>query len=108
MNGIQQLTAAELSKEFGTHDILLFVHGYSNTFEDAVLRAGQLQYDVDFPGSAIAFCWPADGSLSPDAYKLDVQNAEKSIRPLADVLEMLTKSASCFWLAAGQGTRDRP
>ena len=93
VEAVDRLTADQLGHELSEHDILLFVHGYSNTFEDAVLRAGQLQYDTEFPGNAVAFSWPADGSLSPDAYKADALNAEKSARPLADFLEMLTKSA---------------
>ena len=94
INALELLAADQLTQQFGDHDVLLFIHGFDNSFADAVLRAGQLQYDTDFPGSAIAFCWPSDGSASTESYKHDVEKAEKSVRPLADVLELLTKSAA--------------
>lgn len=41
-------------------DLLVYVHGYNNSFSDAALRAAQLVYDVK-PGQSIAamFSWPS-------------------------------------------------
>ena len=41
---------------------ILFVHGFATTFEDAVMRAAQLKYDLAFPGPMILFSWPSKGS----------------------------------------------
>ena len=73
----------------GPNDVLVFVHGFDNTFDDAVLRVAQLQYDLQFPGHAIAFCWPSQGSESVDAYKADADQAESSAAALADLLRTL-------------------
>ncbi|HEX3872185.1 MAG TPA: alpha/beta hydrolase [Pirellulales bacterium] len=77
----------ELRASLGKDDVLLYVHGFNTTFDYAVLRAGQIQYDSEFPGKAMAFSWPSMGVISQ--YKADADTAEKSFRALADVLDML-------------------
>ncbi len=42
--------------------VLVFVHGYNVSFDDAVYRAAQLQYDLDFPGISMLYSWPSKGS----------------------------------------------
>lgn len=40
--------------------LLVFIHGYNNSFEDAALRAAQLGYDLDVPpNSMMFFSWAA-------------------------------------------------
>lgn len=43
---------------------LVFVHGYNVAFDDAVYRAAQLHYDLDFPGISIMYSWPSKGNQS--------------------------------------------
>jgi esterase/lipase superfamily enzyme/lipid-binding SYLF domain-containing protein len=42
--------------------VLIFVHGYNVTFEDAVRRLGQITYDLGFPGAPILYSWPSKGT----------------------------------------------
>jgi len=42
-----------------TTNHLLFIHGFNNSFQDAVLRAAQLGYDLGIDGATIAFSWPS-------------------------------------------------
>jgi esterase/lipase superfamily enzyme len=42
------------------HDALLFVHGFRNSFEDALESAAILAVNLKFKGAPIAFSWPAD------------------------------------------------
>lgn len=42
----------------------LFIHGYNVTFEDAVKRAAQVSFDLDFKGATVAYSWPSKGALS--------------------------------------------
>ena len=39
------------------HDVLIFVHGYNVTFEDAARRAGQLAVDLKFAGQTLLYSW---------------------------------------------------
>jgi esterase/lipase superfamily enzyme len=73
--------------------VLLFVHGFNVTFEDATRRAGQLVYDLAFDGAAIVFSWPSQGSLLPLAYTKDQRNAELSALPLRELLVELAGAA---------------
>jgi hypothetical protein len=74
----------------GQDDLLLFVHGFANGFDDAVMCTAQLAADVDFPGRPMAFCWPSVGEVSEAAYGQDAAQAGKSIAALADLLDRLT------------------
>lgn len=43
--------------------LLVFLHGYNVTFEDAARRAAQLAFDLRFKGRIILFSWPSLGCL---------------------------------------------
>lgn len=67
-------------------EILFFLHGFNVKFEEAILRAAQIKYDLKFPGSVVVFTWPAgaeDGVLSNvlinQTYKQNQENAQKTI-----------------------------
>ncbi len=71
--------------------ILVFIHGYNNSFADAALRAGQLAYDLNFPGATVLFSWPSRAQLVE--YTADEQNAEWSISDMKTVLSSLATIA---------------
>lgn len=43
-------------------DVLLFVHGYNNAFEDSVFRFSQFAHDSGFSGIRVLFSWASRGS----------------------------------------------
>jgi len=47
-----------------SRDILVFVHGFNTSFEDAALRAAQITADIGFDGSVVLFSWPSAGSVT--------------------------------------------
>lgn len=61
--------------------VLLFIHGYNDTFDYAILKTAQLAADLDLVtcqgqmrGVAIAYSWPAEGTFL--SYLADEENAE--------------------------------
>lgn len=44
-------------------DLLLFIHGYNVTFEDAARRTAQIAHDLKFQGAPVFFSWPSQGEL---------------------------------------------
>lgn len=42
--------------------LLIFVHGFNNTFSQAARRAGQLAYDLDMRATPVLYSWPSRGS----------------------------------------------
>ncbi len=62
-----ELSAAKLAgqlKSSGNKEALVFVHGFNVKFEEALLRAAQIAYDVKFQGDVVLFTWPAGASDS--------------------------------------------
>ena len=70
--------------------VLLFIHGYNSSFEDAAKRAAQLAHDLTFPGPTVLFSWPSDGTTKN--YIRDEQEARNAYRQMARVLDDLTRS----------------
>lgn len=66
---------------------LLYVHGFANSFDDALQRAAWLSWNVGRP--VLAFSWPSRGMPLPADYVTDRETADKSVQALASVLEML-------------------
>lgn len=69
-------------------DVLVYVHGYLNDFRNALFRTAQLKHDLEFPGPAIAYSWPSQGTAA--GYTLDEANAEWSAHNLKKFLNDLT------------------
>lgn len=68
-----------LSTDLGTtrsRDLLVFVHGFNVSFEDAAVRAAQVAADLNFDGSVMLFSWPSAASVS--AYVRDQQTARNA------------------------------
>lgn len=64
---------------------LIYVHGFANTFDDALRRAAWVGWNAKRP--AIAFIWPSYGEASLLSYKEDKKTADKSLSALALLLE---------------------
>lgn len=59
-----------------SRDILVFVHGFNTSFEDAALRAAQLAADIGFDGTVVLFSWPSAASVT--SYVRDQQAARNA------------------------------
>jgi esterase/lipase superfamily enzyme len=70
-----QRLAADLATT-RSRDLLIFVHGYNVSFEDAAVRAAQVVADLNFDGSVILFSWPSAASVA--AYVRDQQSARNT------------------------------
>lgn len=68
-------------------ELLIFLHGYKVTFEEAARRAAQVATDIQFGGIVILFSWPSAGEFA--FYSADEDCAAKSAAPLANFLRDL-------------------
>ncbi len=68
-----------------SRDVLIFIHGFNNTFEDAALRTAQVAYDLGFKGTTMMFSWPSNGSAVD--YTQDGTNADWARPHLMSFLE---------------------
>src|SRR3954453_2805233 len=60
--------AGDLAAQVGGGDVLIYVHGFKQTFETAVLDAAHLSDGIRFHGRTMAFSWPSKAGLFDYAY----------------------------------------
>ncbi len=98
--------ASELAKYPSNARVLLFVHGFHVSFEDAARRTGQLAYDLKFDGVSMFFSWPSVNRLLD--YGTDAANSEWAIPDLREVIERILESnprRQIFLIAHSMGNR---
>ena len=60
-----------LGQASGGSDVLIYVHGFKQTFETAALDAAHLADGIRFRGQTVAFSWPSKAGLFDYAYDRD-------------------------------------
>lgn len=71
--------------------VLLFVHGYNVTFNDALTATARISSEVQFPVIPVAYSWPSDGSYV--GYWHDEDNVRGSSRRFMSFLEEFLKKS---------------
>lgn len=81
---------AELERRLATvarKEVVLFVHGVRNTFEDAVLTTGELCHFLGREFACVAFTWPAGENIL--GYGADRESAEFATEDLKKTIRMI-------------------
>jgi esterase/lipase superfamily enzyme len=52
-------------------EVMVFVHGFNNTFADGLYRTAQIRHDFNIPGVAVHFAWPSAGNALGYAFDRD-------------------------------------
>jgi esterase/lipase superfamily enzyme len=86
-NGAEALSTASNGR-----DVLLYVHGYNETFETAATGAATLSDGIQFKGRTAMFTWPSGGRLLNYAY--DRESALWSRDAFESVLATLSANPS--------------
>jgi esterase/lipase superfamily enzyme len=86
--GIQQRQRADKS-------LLVFVHGFNNTFDEAASRLAVLVYDMDYNGVPVLFSWPSVGGgvAGVPYYLREEEQAQHAYAPFAKFLESISTIA---------------
>ncbi|KAA0693276.1 alpha/beta fold hydrolase [Neorhizobium sp. P12A] len=72
------------------HQVIIFVHGFNNTYADAVFRLAQIVHDSGTDAAPILFTWPSRGRVFD--YLYDKESANYSRRALEDLILQAAKS----------------
>ena len=64
-------SASALAQAASGRDVLIYVHGFNQTFETAVLDAARLADGIRFRGETVAFAWPSRAKLFDYGYDRD-------------------------------------
>ncbi|MBM6592548.1 alpha/beta hydrolase [Microvirga pudoricolor] len=93
---VDALTRSDAAHAFSQaalgQDVLLYVHGYRESFTSAVSSAAQLSNGIGFRGVTGLFTWPSAGSTL--SYVSDRESAMWSRDAMEDLLTAIAKSPS--------------
>jgi esterase/lipase superfamily enzyme len=79
-------------------DILLFVHGFNVTFDQAMMRSAQLGYDLNFKGAVTAFSWPSNETVL--GYQADTDSSKFSSTYLSDFIKVILNTCKKLHIVA--------
>ncbi|MCR9295293.1 MAG: alpha/beta hydrolase, partial [bacterium] len=86
-------------------NLLVFIHGYNVSFEDAARRTAQLVHDLEFPGAPVCYSWPSQSSWYQ--YRQDQENIRRSVPHIKQFLLQLaqrTRADSIHLIAHSMGS----
>jgi esterase/lipase superfamily enzyme len=86
-NAAQGFTQAALGE-----DVLIYIHGYRESFESAAVNTAQLSEGIRFAGASALFTWPS--AASTFGYVSDRESAMWSRDSLEDLLTAIAQSPS--------------
>ncbi|GFK92533.1 hypothetical protein NNJEOMEG_00358 [Fundidesulfovibrio magnetotacticus] len=90
----------------GRKDVLVFVHGYSVSFDRAVRRMAQMVHDMRFAGTPVVYSWPSEGLVQ--RYAQDAEKTGLSVPRLTAFVETLARDvqpANIHIIAHSMGNR---
>lgn len=96
LSGGRNLTPQRFSDELASHvsgrvgadrDVLLFVHGFNTSLDEARFRLAQIVADARFGGVPVLFTWPSQSNLL--SYESDKERATASRDALAELMGQL-------------------
>lgn len=93
---IKKIEAIPVGESFsagiGRRDVLIYVHGFNQNFETAVLDSARLSDGLKFSGQTMMFSWPSKNSMLNYIY--DRESALWSRDALEDMLDQLVREPS--------------
>ncbi len=81
---------AEAVRERDEKEIVIFIHGFNNTFDDAASRLGVLAFDMELAGVPVLYSWCSRGETL--SYAHDEEASKSTTRPLADFLAAVAQT----------------
>ena len=98
---VHERAAADLQAEVARRiaaaprkEVLLFVHGYANTFQDAAFSMADLCHFLGREFVCAIFTWPAGGSRGLMAgYNVDRESGEFAVQHLKQTIRLISQSA---------------
>jgi esterase/lipase superfamily enzyme len=84
---VWQTIARERLADAGEKSALVFIHGFNVAFTDAIRRAAQIGWDLQFRGLVTAFSWCSEGKIL--SYLTDERNASLAAPKLLEYFRML-------------------
>jgi esterase/lipase superfamily enzyme len=81
---------AQAVRERDEKEVMIFIHGFNNTFDDAASRLGVLAFDMQFAGVPVLYSWSSQGETL--SYAHDEEACKNTIRPLTNFLAAVAQT----------------
>src|SRR5260370_15663955 len=86
--------------------VFVFIHGFHNTFEDAIRWTAQISNDIGFEGVPIVYSWPSAGRLLDyPADEATVEWTELHLKAFLEELVSQTHATTIHLIAHSMGNR---
>ncbi|MBG6173083.1 esterase/lipase superfamily enzyme [Labrenzia sp. EL_208] len=109
IRSLADITETEFFRIFedaGTRDIVLFLHGYNNSFSDSIRRGATIQEDIAKDAIVVSYTWPSDGELLSYGYdESSTDIAEQNLKLFMDKLTRTVDPARISIVAHSMGSR---
>lgn len=90
----------------GDGEMIVFVHGFNVSFQDAARRTAQMHYDLELPGAPVFFSWPSrTGILRYWADEASIEWSAPNLKKFLDVLSRQTGAKKIHLIAHSMGSR---
>lgn len=86
----REIDAALARRDAAAQDVMVFVHGFNNTFAEGLYRQVQMTHDFAVPGVVVNYSWPSLGN--PLGYVHDRDSALVARDGLQQVLEQVART----------------
>ena len=86
-------TLHEVVATSASKSVVVFIHGFDNTFNQACQRTAQMAWDLDKSIAPVMFSWPATGTLALTAYNHDLQSAMNAVDQLHSFLNTVVHAS---------------
>lgn len=94
------------SKSALEQDVVVFVHGYNNSFIDSIRRGATIKKDIAPKAIVISYTWPSDGELLSYGYdESSIDTAEQNFKSFLDQLTKKVASKRINVIAHSMGSR---
>lgn len=91
-----------------TGSVLIYIHGFADSFEAAAKRTAILSYEIGWKGSSVFYTWPSKGSFSVENYAADEFSVDWTTPHLIAFFEGILAQADAqhvYVIAHSMGTR---
>jgi esterase/lipase superfamily enzyme len=88
----QTALATALQGSTSARRVIVFVHGFNNTYAEGIYRAAQLAHDLNVTSTVVHFSWPS--SANAFGYVHDRDSTLYSRDPLQDLLDDIAKAGA--------------
>lgn len=100
---VKEVTDLHWVGQLKGEEILVFIHGYSNSFTNALQAAAQIKKDLLWSGPIIAFSWPSWGRV--EKYSADEVIVENSVKAFSNFLEQIQVLLVHLWSIQNYGKK---